>query len=215
MRGVAALLVCGGIAACGGGAGEVTTQPIVPTPVSADTIPLRTLSERHNLRLGAAADWRPGYAGTDITRFRSTLAREFGALTPENDMKHERLHTARDVYRFETADSLVAFAAANGMRVRGHTLVWHRQLATWLTSGSWTAAEARTLLQEHVTNVAAHFRGKLAAWDVVNEALNDDGTPPTWKCACSPTPVIGTPRASRSRNMTYAESDLAFTPSML
>jgi endo-1,4-beta-xylanase len=62
------------------------------------------------------------------------------------------------------------------MRVRGHTLVWHRQIAGWLTSGSWTAAETRTLLQDHVTNVVTHFRGKLLAWDVVNEALNDDGS---------------------------------------
>jgi endo-1,4-beta-xylanase len=104
------------------------------------------------------------------------MAREFNMLTPENDMKHSRIHPGRDVYRFEPADSLVAFAEANGMQVRGHTLVWHQQLASWLTSGTWTADESRALLQDHITKVAGHYRGHVIAWDVVNEALADDGS---------------------------------------
>jgi endo-1,4-beta-xylanase len=143
---------------------------------SADTIPLRVLAERRGLKLGAAVDRGFRYSGADGVKFRAVLAREFSLLTPENDMKHERIHPARDVYRFEPADSLVAFAEANGMRVRGHTLVWHRQLASWLTSGSWTRDEARALLTDHVARVVGHYKGRLLAWDVVNEALADDGT---------------------------------------
>jgi endo-1,4-beta-xylanase len=148
-----------------------------PPPVpSADTVPLRTLANPRGLRLGSAVDRGFRYPGADGVKFKATMAREFNVLTPENDMKHQRIHPARDVYRFEPADSLVAFAEANGMQVRGHTLVWHQQLASWLTSGTWTADESRALLQDHITRVAGHYRGHVIAWDVVNEALADDGS---------------------------------------
>jgi endo-1,4-beta-xylanase len=152
---------------------ESPAQPVTP---SADTIPLRVLADRRALKLGSAVDKGFRYPGTDGVKFRSVLAREFSLLTPENDMKHERIHPGRDLYRFEPADSLVAFAEANGMSVRGHTLVWYRQLAAWLTSGSWTPDEAKALLTDHITHVVGHYKGRVLAWDVVNEALADDGT---------------------------------------
>jgi len=61
------------------------------------------------------------------------------------------------------------------MRVRGHTLVWHSQNASWLTSGTWTKDEAKALLADHVTNVVNHYKGRVIAWDVVNEILGDNG----------------------------------------
>jgi len=159
----------------GTGAADQTTGPGPGTP-SVDTIALRVLADRRGLRIGSAVDRGFRFAGADGVKFRAVLAREFSVLTPENDMKHERIHPGRDVYRFEPADSLVAFAEANGMSVRGHTLVWHRQLATWLTSGSWTQAEAEALLVDHIAHVAGHYKGRVLAWDVVNEALADDGS---------------------------------------
>jgi endo-1,4-beta-xylanase len=110
------------------------------------------------------------------TQFKTIARREFSALTAENDMKHQRLQPQRGVFRFERADSLVAYAEASGMQMRGHTLVWHQQNASWLSAGSWTQEQARALLQEHITTVMSHFRGRIVAWDVVNEALNDDGS---------------------------------------
>jgi endo-1,4-beta-xylanase len=72
---------------------------------------------------------------------------------------------------------MLAFAQANGMRMRGHTLVFNNQLSSWLTSASWTPDTVRAILDQHITNVVTHYRGQLAAWDVVNEAINDgDGT---------------------------------------
>ena len=159
----------------GTGAADQTTGPGPGTP-SVDTIALRVLADRRGLRIGSAVDRGFRFAGADGVKFRAVLAREFSVLTPENDMKHERIHPGRDVYRFEPADSLVAFAEANGMSVRGHTLVWHRQLATWLTSGSWTQADAEALLVDHIAHVAGHYKGRILAWDVVNEALADDGS---------------------------------------
>ncbi len=157
-----------GLCACGAG----PTGDDEPLP----RVPLRELAMARGLWIGSAADRSFHLSGSEGTQFRSVLATEFNVLTPENDLKHDRLQPAQGVFMFTRADSLVDFAEAHGMLVRGHTLVWHRQLASWLTSGVWTADEARALLQEHVTTVAQHYRGRIAAWDVVNEALADDGS---------------------------------------
>lgn len=172
------LLACAaaGARACTSPADAGGGPPSRPPP-SGDTIPLRALAAPRGLYIGSAVDRGFRYAGSEGVQFRAKLAREFSMLTPENDMKHARIHPARDAYRFEPADSLVTFAEANGMRVRGHTLVWHRQLAPWLTAGTWTADEARALLTDHVTQVVRRYRGRVAAWDVVNEALLEDGSP--------------------------------------
>ena len=148
-------------------------RPATPKRGPQGPPPLRVSMARHNRLIGAAADRGFNVPGAEGAQFRALLGREFSVFTPENDLKHARLRPARDVYRFDRADSLVAFAQAQGMKVRGHTLVWHRQLAPWLTRGTWTAEEVRGQLVEHITTVAGHYRGKLAAWDVVNEAIDD------------------------------------------
>ncbi|MGQ0647206.1 MAG: endo-1,4-beta-xylanase [Gemmatimonadaceae bacterium] len=163
------------LAACRSDSAGIVTPPVTPPAQNPDTIPLRSLAALRGLRVGAAIDRGFRFIGAEGTQFRATFTREFSMLTPENDMKHDRIHPARATYRFEASDSLVAFAQANGMLVRGHTLVWHQQLARWLTSTTWTTAEASTLLTQHVADIVSHFRGKLSAWDVVNEPLADNG----------------------------------------
>jgi endo-1,4-beta-xylanase len=158
-----------GLCACG-------SEPVGDDGTPAPRVPLRELAEARGLGIGSAADRSFHLAGDEGVAFRAVLAGEFDVLTPENDMKHDRLQPSRGVFDFVRADSLVAFAEANDMRVRGHTLVWHRQLASWLTAGVWTADEVRALLEEHVTTVVRHYRGRIAAWDVVNEAFADDGS---------------------------------------
>ncbi len=74
-------------------------------------------------------------------------------------------------FSFEAADKLVAFAAENGMRMRGHTLVWHSQLAPWVKG--LPPAELRAAMERHIRGVVGHWKGKVAAWDVVNEAIAD------------------------------------------
>jgi endo-1,4-beta-xylanase len=76
------------------------------------------------------------------------------------------------VYAWATADELAAFASANGMAVRGHTLCWHSQTPDWFFTG--TAAEVRAKLETYIRDVVTHFRGKVACWDVVNECTSDD-----------------------------------------
>lgn len=150
--------------------------PVIPESPTVDSLPLRTLAERRGFRIGTAVDRGFRLSGTDGARFMGVVAREFNVLTLENDMKHERIHPARTTYRYVSADSLVAFAEANTMRVRGHTLVWHSQLAPWLTTGSWSRDEATALLTDHIDNVVTHYRGRILEWDVVNEPFNENGS---------------------------------------
>lgn len=140
------------------------------------SLPLRELAQRRGIGIGSVADrsFRPGQP--EDPRFRATLAREFNVLTPENDLKFQRLRPAAGAFDFTRADSLLAFAEAHGMRLRGHTLVWHRQLAPWLTQGSWTREQAEAQMAEHIAAVAGRYRGRLIAWDVVNEAIADDAS---------------------------------------
>jgi len=177
LGGLASLLTLGiAVTGCGSDSTQSTSPPSQPSQPTVDTVSLRTLANGKGRLIGSAVDRGFGYSGSDGVTFKTTLAREFNMLTPENDMKHERIHPGRDVYRFEPADSLVTFADANGMKVRGHTLIWHQQLAAWLTSGSWTTDETMALLVDHVTKVVSHYRGRVIEWDVVNEALGDNGS---------------------------------------
>ena len=113
--------------------------------------------------------------GSDATYTR-ILDREFNSVTPENAMKWESVEAQRGVLDFSAADRLVAHARAHRQIVRGHTLVWHSQLPAWLTSGTFTNDELEAILHKHITDEVSHFRGRIYAWDVVNEAFNEDGT---------------------------------------
>jgi endo-1,4-beta-xylanase len=142
----------------------------VPDPTTAT---LRQLARHTKLEIGTAVDTS---ALRNDARYRELVGSEFSSVTPENVMKWEVVHPERSRYDFSQADELVAFARQHGQKVRGHTLVWHNQLPTWLTSGTWTRAQLRAILREHIFTVVGHFRGKVWAWDVVNEAFNDDAT---------------------------------------
>jgi endo-1,4-beta-xylanase len=105
--------------------------------------------------------------------FAKVAARHFDSLTPENEMKWDTIEPQQGSFHFEPADLLVAFAAQNQMRVRGHVLVYHKQLASWVKGLSGDALRAAMLA--HVRGVAGHYKGKVAQWDVINEALSNDG----------------------------------------
>jgi endo-1,4-beta-xylanase len=134
---------------------------------------LRQLAAHTGLRVGTAVN--TDALGNDPI-YRAAVADQFNTVTPENVMKWEVVEPQRGVNDFTAADTLVDFARAHGQKVRGHTLVWHNQLPSWLTSGTWTPAELRAILRQHILTEAGHFRGRIWAWDVVNEAFNDDGT---------------------------------------
>ncbi|MEU4561923.1 endo-1,4-beta-xylanase [Actinoplanes sp. NPDC023936] len=107
--------------------------------------------------------------------YRRILAREFDSVSPENQMKWEFIHPERHRYNFGPADAIVAFARRNGQVVRGHTLLWHSQNPAWLQEGTFTKAQLRSILREHIFTVVGHYRGKIQQWDVANEIFTENG----------------------------------------
>ena len=105
----------------------------------------------------------------------SLIKKQFNAATPENVMKAEIIHTAWNTYNFDLADKLVAYAAKNNINVNAHTLIWHSQLPRFMY-GMKDADSVKQYFENHITTVAKHYDGKVYSWDVVNEALNEDGT---------------------------------------
>ena len=106
----------------------------------------------------------------------------FNSISPENVMKWEGVHPrpGPDGYDFDASDHYVEFGEKNGMFIVGHTLVWHNQTPDWVFQGEGTNAITREVLlqrmRDHIHTVVGRYKGRIKAWDVVNEALNEDGT---------------------------------------
>jgi len=112
----------------------------------------------------------------EIPSYKSILIKEFSSVTSEASMKIMALLPVQRSYDFTRADNVIAFAKENGIRVHGHTLIWHNSLPDWLTSYQGNATAWENLFKEYITTVVTHFKGKVASWDVVNEAIDDDGS---------------------------------------
>lgn len=141
-----------------------------PAAHAADT-PLRDLAAAKGKVIGTAV------TGSKLTGPYGDLAgTQFNSLTPGNAMKWGSVEPARGSYNWAEADQIVNFAEAHGQQVRGHTLVWHNQNPDWLTNGTWTPAQLGRLLDDHIALEVGRYKGRLAAWDVVNEPFNEDGT---------------------------------------
>jgi endo-1,4-beta-xylanase len=108
------------------------------------------------------------------------IGAQFNSISPENALKWESIHPRLDVFNFGPADHYVAFGEKYKMFVVGHNLVWHSQTPRWVFQDAQGASLTRdALLQrmhDHILAVVGRYKGRIAGWDVVNEALNDDGT---------------------------------------
>ncbi len=105
----------------------------------------------------------------------AVILKHFNQLTAENVMKCEVIHPTWDKYDFSVADQLIAYGQKNKIPVVGHTLVWHSQLSPFVRQMK-SADSVKQFFTDHITTVAARYDGKVKGWDVVNEALNEDGT---------------------------------------
>ena len=103
------------------------------------------------------------------------VKKEYNTITPENSMKWMYMEPEQGVFDFETADRYIEFSTKNNMSFIGHNLVWHSQLADWVEKIE-SKEELNASLKNHVQTIASRYSGKLHGWDVVNEALNEDGT---------------------------------------
>ncbi|MGC4891444.1 non-reducing end alpha-L-arabinofuranosidase family hydrolase [Micromonospora sp. DT227] len=131
--------------------------------------------------LGAAAAQSGRYFGTAIAASRlndstySTIAaREFNMITAENEMKPDATEPNQNQFNFSAGDQIYNWATQRGLKVRGHTLAWHGQQPGWMQN--MQGSTLRNAMINHINGVMAHYKGKLAAWDVVNEAFNEDGS---------------------------------------
>lgn len=101
---------------------------------------------------------------------------EFSSVTCENAMKMQATQPTATTFDFSQSDSITNFCLRKGIRMHGHTLVWHQSLPGWLTSFQGDSAAWEEILKTRIKTVVTHFKGRVSSWDVVNEAFNDDGS---------------------------------------
>lgn len=128
--------------------------------------------------IGAAVS-EPQFMGRELLT-RSVVRHQFNALTAENDMKWEELQPNEGEFQWSPADTLVEFCEDNEIFLTGHTLIWHHQTPDWVFEDKDGAPASREMLlarmESHIKTVVERFKGRVPSWDVVNEALNDDGS---------------------------------------
>jgi endo-1,4-beta-xylanase len=132
---------------------------------------LRKEAESTGLLIGAAV--RPFHFSEPA--YASTLAREFNMVEAEDAMKWFTLRPDEATYDFRQGDAVVRFAQDHGMKIRGHCLVWDHNNPDWLTQNHFTSEQLSRLLHEHITRVMQHYAGQVFAWDVINEAIDENG----------------------------------------
>jgi endo-1,4-beta-xylanase len=124
----------------------------------------------------------PGHVGVSVQEnllhdrgYARIVGRVFDTITPENELKWDKVEPERGKFDFQAGDAVVAFARQHGQRVRGHTLVWHNQLPGWLAADDLDRRELTAVLRRHISREVGRYRGEIAEWDVVNEAVDDRG----------------------------------------
>lgn len=131
---------------------------------------LRDLADPKGILFGAAAG--TPFFGTD-TAFRGALKREFNALVAEYQMKFGQIQPTPGEFNWTAPEKMLAFADSNGMKLRGHCLVWHKE-AGWLETTPMTKDGMLAVLKGHIHTVVGRYKGRIPQWDVVNEAISNN-----------------------------------------
>jgi endo-1,4-beta-xylanase len=146
----------------------VDPTPVIP-PVITGT---ETLASAAPFPVGCAID--PTLLKNN-TAYRDIVIKEYNSITAENMMKWGELRPSQGTFNYTNADYLVDFATTNKKRMYGHVLLWHGYNPSWLENFSGDSTAFELLMKTHIQTVVTHFKGKVAAWDVVNEAFTDNG----------------------------------------
>ncbi|PKS06357.1 hypothetical protein jhhlp_007105 [Lomentospora prolificans] len=131
----------------------------------------KLMKEKGKLYFGTCAD-RNLLSNAQNT---AVISATFGQLTPENSMKWDQINAQQNSYNWQPADFLMDYAEKNNLTVRGHTLVWHSQLAGWVNNIN-DRNQLTKVIEDHVAAIVGRWKGKIRAWDVVNEMFNEDGS---------------------------------------
>ncbi|HLA42263.1 MAG TPA: endo-1,4-beta-xylanase, partial [Aggregatilineales bacterium] len=133
-----------------------------------------------DLTLRDLADVNDFYVGAAVYTYHldnavhaDTLSREFNMITPEQEAKFCEIQRQRGEFDFSRVDELVEFAEEHDMAIHGHALLWHQCSPQWVESGDFSREEAIEILREHITTVVGRYKGRIAIWDVVNEAIDN------------------------------------------
>ncbi len=140
--------------------------------ISSDPVSLKDAYQKDFL-IGTALNARQ-IEETD-TQSTVLVKQQFNAITPENIMKAEVIHPEWGRYDFELADKIIAYGKKYSMKVNGHTLIWHSQLPGYVNSMK-DADSVKQFFTDHINTIAGRYDGKITSWDVVNEALEEDGS---------------------------------------
>ncbi|KAL1887203.1 Endo-1,4-beta-xylanase 5 [Sporothrix stenoceras] len=158
-----------------GSSGSSVAASSSQSTIDLAAIGLHTLAKANGLLFFGTA--------TDTNLFNDTAYMQivndrnmFGILVPENSQKWQPTEPTQNDFQFANPDRVHSVATANQQMLRCHTLTWFQQLPTFVTTTAWTRATLTAAIQAHIANVVGHFRGACYSWDVVNEALNDNGT---------------------------------------
>lgn len=140
----------------------------------------KTLKEafKDKFLIGTAVNTRQA-SGADKEGAR-LIQEQFNTVVAENCMKSQEMHPEENRYNFTQADEFVAFGEKNKMVVTGHTLIWHSQLSPWFCvdeKGNNVSPEVlKKRMKDHITTIVKRYKGRIIGWDVVNEAIEDDGS---------------------------------------
>ncbi|KAJ5681457.1 Endo-1-4-beta-xylanase D [Penicillium maclennaniae] len=145
-------------------------------PQPQDDIDLNSLAQHHGkLWFGTAADI-PGTGETTDPAYLNVLQKNFGEITPANAMKFMYTEPEQNVFNFTEGDAFLHVAEKYNARVRCHNLVWVSELSDFVTSTTWTAEALKKVMKNHIYKTVQHYGRRCYSWDVVNEALNGDGS---------------------------------------
>ncbi len=166
----------------GGTPGTVCIDNVVLEPVTTPTVPTYvTQAPSHHpfkdykaiVKMGTAVD-TPIFLSNPL--HNSIVAGEFSMITPANSMKMNLIQPTQGVFDYTDTDALVNWAQANGLEFRGHPLIWHTQVPSWLSDGTFDRDAMIAIMNAHIDGLMGHYAGKFPYWDVVNEAMADDGS---------------------------------------
>lgn len=139
--------------------------------LSAPPSTLRQAGDQARILVGAAV--RPALFSE--AAYSETLSREYNMVEPEDALKWWVVRRKRESFDFSQGDAVVRFARAHGMKIRGHCLVWDHDNPAWLAQAHFTPDQLSRLLHEHIATMMKHYAGQVFAWDVVNEAIDENG----------------------------------------